>query len=65
MHAPGGGLGNTEPLPERDAAWDRRADRPDARDDLALDDPRGLLVARDAAQVVKIIHVASLAALAV
>ena len=55
MYAPGGGLGDTETLSERDTAG-YGVPIPGARPDLALNDPGRLEVTRDAAQVVKIIH---------
>jgi hypothetical protein len=61
----GGGLGDAEALCERYPAGDRRTRLPASRDDLSLDDPRGLEIPGDTGQVIKIIwHVVSLASLA-
>jgi len=64
MGARGGSLCDPEPLRQGNPRRHRRTGFPCARDDLALDDPGYLEIARDTGQVIKIIgHTASLARL--
>ncbi len=57
----GGGLRDAKSLGQRDPAGDRAAFGVGALADLALQYPRGLEVARDSGEVIKIIwHMASL-----